>query len=108
MSEGICENCGHRSRSHVVGIGACEHYSVLQGTCSCKEFEPSIKSKVQNLPIPEALYSCHYCREERSWPSQDLHWYPEVKHWVCIECGDDVATGKAGISLKDEIARQNT
>lgn len=37
--------------------------------------------------VPEALYSCHDCREECSWPAKDLHWNPVLGDWICGECG---------------------
>jgi hypothetical protein len=72
------------------------------------ENESSIKSKIENLPIPEALYSCHDCREEYSWSAEDLFWCPKVKQWICINCHDDNddAHGKATICLKDELTRR--
>ena len=60
------------------------------------------------LPIPGALYPCEICREDYSWPADDLYWSARVKAWICGECWDDHddAHGERGIRLDDEIKRQ--
>lgn len=59
--------------------------------------------------IPEALYPCHYCREEYSWPAEDLHWSDIDKDWVCGLCWSDRDKGfdePKGTWLPDEIKAQ--
>ena len=61
-------------------------------------------------PIPEALYPCHVCCEDYSWPAEDLWWSESQKAWECDNCwscrdGEDYDEPK-GISLADEIKAQ--
>ena len=60
------------------------------------------------LPIPKALYSCLECREEYSWPAEDLFWSAKCEAWICDNCWDHEGHGEPGIRLDREIKRQNT
>lgn len=72
------------------------------------QLEPSKKTKVEELPIPTMLFSCMNgdCNVEASWPAEDLHWFPEAKKWICLECRNEEDHGKPGISLKHELGRR--
>lgn len=59
-------------------------------------------------PIPEALYSCHFCAEDVSWPSRDLVWVESVPGWVCGNCYDFDAMGPRDTTLADELAREGS
>lgn len=55
--------------------------------------------------IPQALYSCACCREDYSWPAQDIH-LSHGKEWICGMCWDHSAHGERGISLADAIENE--
>lgn len=56
--------------------------------------------------IPRALFSCHFCEEEYSWPAEDIAWSEKLSKWVCSQCWSDENAGETGIKLVDEIAKQ--
>ena len=47
---------------------------------------------------PALLTSCKYCREDYSWPLDDVFWSEHNKDWVCRECWDHESGGEKGIS----------
>lgn len=66
--------------------------------------------------IPKPLYPCMHCAEEYSWPAEDLSWSKREMGWVCDLCwddrdvnwdGDDCIDEDKGISLAEELNRQN-
>ena len=61
----------------------------------------------QNLPIPEALYSCGTgsCAEETSYPSDMLFWSEKKRGWYCGNCFEEDGEDR-GISLAEEIEQQ--
>lgn len=72
------------------------------------------RSKFVELPkpIPSPLYSCLHCREEYSWPAEDLFWSEIEQGWICHMCWDDRCTWgdddddqheQRGISLAKEM-----
>lgn len=69
------------------------------------ETEPSRKTKVEEFPLPTMLFSCMNgdCACEASWPAEDLHWFPKVQKWICIECRDSEIDGEPTYSLRDTL-----
>ena len=61
-------------------------------------------------PIPEALYPCHNCCEDYSWPAEDLHWSEQEQAWECDMCWSgrlaDTCDEPKGVCLADEIKAQ--
>lgn len=57
--------------------------------------------------IPLALYSCHHCAEDYSWPAEDLAWSNKLNEWVCENCWDDDVHGEPVIRLDAELKRQS-
>lgn len=61
--------------------------------------------------LPEALYSCLHCAEDRSWPAGDLNWSEKERGWVCGICwcdrwdenDEELGDEERGPSLKAEI-----
>lgn len=60
--------------------------------------------------IPEPLYPCKFCSDERSWSAEDLYWSELDEGWVCEVCWeyrDSVWDGlnfideKKGVSIAD-------
>lgn len=70
-----------------------------------KADESRLKSTGSALPIPQALYSCYSCREDYSWPPQDLRWSAKVKDWVCDMCRDE-GHGEPGPRLSEVLRRR--
>jgi len=74
-------------------------------------------NNLPSLPLPDALFPCMFesCSEEASYPPDMLFWADdglEKRGWVCDSCWDysEWSNGEApprGISLKDEIIRQD-
>lgn len=60
-----------------------------------------------DIPIPTALYLCAMCRDDYSWPAEDLVWVEKDQRWVCNECYDS-SMGPRGTTLAQEIDRRKT
>lgn len=60
--------------------------------------------ETETLLTPDALYPCKYCRDEYSWPADDLYWSEKSKAWVCSNCWDDEHDGEnRGIRLDEHM-----
>lgn len=70
--------------------------------------------------IPQAMYPCSFCSDERYYPATELFWSDIFKAWFCEECwgnrdehcittekpkGVSFLTYEYGISLQTEIDR---
>ena len=56
----------------------------------------------EDVHIPACLYSCarDECREERSYPAEDLFWIPQYGGWYCYMCLDcTLDECEVGVSL---------
>ena len=59
------------------------------------------------LPVPEAVYPCYICREDFSWPPQDLRWSEKVKEWICEVCWEEESHGETGPALTEVLKAHN-
>lgn len=59
------------------------------------------------LPLPKAMYACGLCREENTWPADDLYWCRITHSWICGDCWDEERDAERGVRLDREIERQN-
>ena len=90
------------SRYHA-GHSQSANARTVSRACWTKERNPVSD---ESLPIPKALYSCVHCREDYSWPAEDLRWSTKTKAWVCDLCWDTEAHGKPGPRLSDVLAER--
>lgn len=58
-----------------------------------------MSDKSKPTHVPQALYSCYLCAEDRSWPAGDLNWCGRVSHWMCELCWDREEHGEVGVRL---------
>jgi len=57
--------------------------------------------------VPEALYSCHVCREDVSWPASDLNWCEKCSQWLCDTCWDSEEHSEKGVRLDHWLKEVN-
>jgi len=60
-------------------------------------------------PIPTALYPCHLCHEDYSWPATDLWWSESQQGWKCDNCWTYRSLAdneQKGVCLATEIEAQ--
>jgi hypothetical protein len=53
--------------------------------------------------LPEALYPCVHCKDDYSWPAEDLCWSGKLQGWVCANRWDVDEHGDPGLTLSKAI-----
>jgi hypothetical protein len=53
---------------------------------------------------PHLSSSCRRCRDEYTWPLDDLHWSANQKAWICCECWERETDGEPGVTAKAFVA----
>lgn len=51
--------------------------------------------------MPNPVFGCASCWEERSLFAEDLMWSEEAKEWLCVDCADSECVQVTNLRLAD-------